>query len=677
TAANEDSIEREMIRRMPTLKIPNYMFKNTEGFKFENTTQAWGLSEPSYSNGMVYADLDNDGDLDLVINNVNQQAFVFENSTGQFHQHNYLQIALRGKENHFGIGAKVKVYAAGKMFYREMILSRGFQSSVAPELHFGLGSISKIDSIEIFWKGNQAQVLKDVASNQKLIITQAEELQQRALIQEEKQALQLVKSDIEIPFKHAENLAFKDYNIEPLIPYLLSREGPALAVADVNGDGLDDIYVGGAKGQASVLLLQDKLGKFAPASAETFNTDAAYEDVDAVFFDANNDGYPDLYVVSAGNEYAEGHPMLEDRLYLNDGKGNFSKARNQLPKIFANGAMVRTADMDGDGFIDLFIGTSSMPGNYGASPKSYLLRNDGKGNFSIHQTLDAGMVRDVSWTDIDNDEKPELIVLADWQPVKIYKHNGREYKLLDSKQSGFTHSNSWWRSLYVADINADGLPDLIAGSMGENYRFKPNTQQPVSLLLGDFDGNGKSDPVIFYYQQEVKIPFHAKMQLAKQMPLINKRFTNYTQFGTIKSAADLLTTERIKSATQHEVYHSETRIYLNKGDGSFQLLSVPEEVQYSVVQDILVSDFNQDGYQDILLAGNSFSHSVYLGNMAAQSLAVLWGAENNNFRLSNLTNRNNLLKDYKRAKRIRIAGKTYILLAANNQQPEIFSFEFN
>jgi enediyne biosynthesis protein E4 len=677
TATNEDSIESEMIRRMPTLKISNYMFKKTSGLKYENSTAQWGLAEPSYSNGMVYADLDNDGDLDLIINNVNQPAFVYENRTEKFEQNSFIQIELRGKENYFGIGAKVKVYADGKMFFREMFLSRGFQSSVAPELHLGLGSISTIDSIEVFWKSNQAQVLKDVAINQTIKIEQADELLGRPLHQNPKATVILTKSEIQIPFQHEENLAFKDYNIEPLIPYLLSREGPALAIADVNADGRDDIFIGGAKGQAAALFLQNADGSFTSSSVSTFSSDASYEDVDAIFFDVNNDGHSDLYVVSGGNEYASGHPMLEDRLYLNDGKGNFNKARNTLPKLFINGSCVRSADFDGDGFVDLFIGSRSLPGNYGLGPDSYILRNNGNGSFELHQTIESGMVKDAAWADIDNDGKAELIVLADWKPVQVYKNSETEFKLLDSKQSGFDRSNTWWRSLLVADINGDGMPDIVAGSLGENNRLKPSMPHPVSLLLGDFDGNGKTDPIIFYYQNGVEIPFHAKMQLAKQMPVLNKRFTTYTQFASVTSPADLLTKEKVNSADRQSVYHFNTSLYINQGDGKFQSIDLPEEVQFSTVQDILVHDFNDDGYADILLLGNAFSHSVYLGNMAAQSLALLLGGENSTFRFINLTNSDNLLKEYKRAEIIRIADQSYIILIANNNQPEVFSIDFN
>lgn len=671
SSTNEDSVEAEMIKRLPTLKIPNYLFSQTNGYRYENNAVAWGLAEPSYSNGSVYADLDNDGDLDLVINNVNQTAFVYENRSNALTRNNFLQLELRAKGNHFGIGSKVKVYAGDKVFFREMILSRGFQSAVAPVLTIGLGTQSTIDSIEIFWRGQKFQVEKDSKVNTRVRITESDNLNNRSVAPYKIRPKFLTASEIQLPYKHNEN-KFKDYLTEPLIPYLLSKEGPAVAVGDVNGDGLDDVFLGGAKLQPGMLLLQRKDNTFKSYGQNVFLQDAQYEDVDALFVDINNDGFQDLYVVSGGNEFPEGHSLLEDRLYVNDGKGNFIRSSGLLPKLYSNGSCIRSADFNKDGFADLFIGSRSMPGNYGLSPISYILKNDGKGKFVMHQSITPGMITDAAWSDFNMDGSIDLIMVGDWMGVMIYENSNEAFKELKSVE-GLANTESWWRSLKLADINNDGLPDIVAGNVGENLKVNPSVEKPLTLLVSDFDENGKIDPILFYHLGDRNIPFFTKQQLAKQMPFLNKKFVRHSDYSAIRQSKDVFSGNSINVATRKYTCTFSTSFFINTGNGHFSKINLPDEVQFSSVNDILVYDFNGDGIQDLFFVGNTMNNTVNLGNSMGQSMVVLLGMKSGEYQYISTADMSNFKKEYNAVRRIRIGGVDHLLITSNNGPAEIFS----
>ncbi len=662
--SDAERVESEMIEKMPTLKIPNCVFTSNGDLTFINRSLEWGLGEPSYSNGATYADLDNDGDLDLAINNVNQQAFIYRNKSTEKLQNNYLQIELRGVKNKFGLGAKVKLHAGDSMWLQEMILTRGFQSSVSPILTFGLGKISAIDSIEIFWHDKQCQVLKNVLLNQRLSIVESDSLQYRDIVKNRKTLSVFEQAKQTFPYKHVEN-NFKDYSVEPLIPFMLSREGPAVAVADVNRDGLDDIYVGGTQGHAGSLFVQNIQGGFDDFTSLDLKRDFQNEDVDAIFFDANNDGHQDLYVVSGGNEYHEDSFMLADRLYMNNGKGSFRRSLDGLPPMNLNGSCALPLDVDSDGNLDLFVGSRSVPGNYGVSPKSYILRNNGQGKFAVHQIMDIGMVTDVSSFDYNGDGKSDLIVSGDWMPLTIYENNGSGF-MPTKQQTGLENEYGWWRCVKLADLNHDGLMDIIAGNVGGNLKLKPTHDQPVEMYLNDFDDNGKIDPVIFYYLGGKQIPFNTKAQLAKQMPFINKRFPSFNAFASIEKPSDLLPSEKINASKKLKINNMYTQVFLNKGNGKFQSVELPYEVQFSSVQDVLVYDFNNDDVQDIFCVGNSFSNTVNLGASDAQSQIMLWGTADGKFKYQNFSNKRNFLKSFREIIPIRIKGKNSLMLTVNN-----------
>ncbi len=670
--SDAESIESEMIEKMPTLKIPNCVFTSNGDLTFINRSVEWGLGEPSYSNGATYADLDNDGDLDLVVNNVNQQAFIYRNKATEKLQNNYLQIELRGIKNKFGLGAKVKLHTGDSTWLQEMILTRGFQSSVSPVLTFGLGKISAIDSIEIFWQDKQCQVVKSILLNQRLTIVEGDSLQYREIVKNRKEVSVFQQAKETLPYKHAEN-NFKDYAVEPLIPFMLSREGPAVAVADVNGDGLDDIYVGGTQGHAGSLFVQNMQGGFDDFTSLDLKRDFQNEDVDAIFFDANKDGHQDLYVVSGGNEYHEDNFMLANRLYMNNGKGSFSRSSDNLPSINSNGSCALPIDIDSDGNMDLFVGSRSVPGNYGVSPKSYILQNNGQAKFTLHQVMDIGMVTDVSAFDYNGDGKSDLIVAGDWMPLTIYENNGSAF-VPTEQQTGLENEYGWWRCVKLADLNHDGLTDIIAGNVGGNLKLRPTHDQPVEMYLNDFDDNGEIDPVIFYYLGGKQIPFNTKAQLAKQMPFINKRFPSFNAFASIEKPSDLLPPEKINTSKKLKINNLYSQVFLNGGSGKFHSVELPYEVQFSSVQDVMIDDFNNDGVQDIFCVGNSLSNTVNLGAADAQSQIMLWGSGEGKFMYQNFSNRRSFLKSFRRIIPIRIKGKNSFLATVNNDSIDFLQF---
>ncbi len=667
SATASDSINRKLIDKMPTLKVSNYTFKSSGKYKYKNVSKDWGLAEPSYSNGAVAADLNNDGKLDLIVNNVNQQAFIYKNK-GSGDAGNFLQVELRGKKsNYYGIGAKVSVYTNGHVQTQEIISTTGFQSSVPPMAHFGLGNKSKVDSIRVQWPTGKYQTLKPKGLNKKLIIL---EKQQGEIIQPTVRIQADTSENVvfEPVYQHIEN-NFKDNSREYLIPYKLSAEGPASAVGDVNGDGLDDIFFGGGKYQPGKIYLQQKDGSFLEKKQKWTTEHAIFEDVSAELFDANGDKYLDLIVISGGNEESVGSTNLQDRLYINDGKGNFTLAKDALPHGNHNGSVSKAHDIDGDGDMDLFIGNRSVPGNYGLPADQFILVNDGKGIFSIAFREKLGMVTDAAWADIDGDDKVELIVVGDWMPVTILESRNQTFAIRKGVK-GLEDTFGWWKSLAIADVNGDGLPDIIAGNVGENMKMIPTKEKPVELYLADFDKNGKIDPVIFYHKQGKLIPLASKDLLAKQMPFLNKKFNSYLQYATVGRPQDLFADEAIKNSKKLYANTFKTSMYINAPSGTFSFESMPEEVQFSSVNAIFVDENYAAG--TIWIGGNFFDNSVDLGRSDAQSQIRLTKTPNgyvaDNFKSNTIASIRNL-------QIIVVSGKAYLILVKNNGKPEFIPIE--
>ena len=496
-ASLQKGITREnltLIQRMPSVPVANHLFRNNGNLTFTDVTAAWGLSQSGFSNGAAYVDLNNSGALDLVVNKVNAPAAIYRNRSRELNNEHSLRVLLRGSgANTQGIGAKVFVAQGATTQLVEQMPTRGFESSVDPRLHFGLGSATRVDSVKVVWPDRRSQVLTNVAADQTLVLTQSDAKQASTAGPPSPPSHQIfsdVTGQLGLDFRHRENESL-DFNRQPLLPHVLSTEGPAIAVGDVNGDGLDDVYVGGAKWQSGALFLQQRDGTFRRSEQAAFRADSLFEDVDAEFFDANGDGKLDLYVVSGGNEFSGTDDALQDRLYINDGRGNFHRDLIAIPRLAESGSCVVVGDFNGDGHLDLFVGRRAVAGAYGVPPHSYLLQNDGKGHFRdvtealAPQLTNAGMVTSAAWVDYDHDGLLDLIVTGEWMPVRAFhQENGR---LVDrTKDAGLAESNGWWNSVTVADLNGDGRPDLVLGNLGLNSHLTASSKQPARLYVGDF-----------------------------------------------------------------------------------------------------------------------------------------------------------------------------------------------
>lgn len=633
--------ELRYIQKMPKVKVQNYLFDNNNDSTFTDKAGAWGMSQPSYSNGAAYADFDNDGDLDLITNNIDEAAFLYENKTivkeGSENpgKPNYLQVKLEGSgSNMMGIGSKVFVYTGTKIQVQECVPTRGFQSSVDYKLTFGLGQQTVIDSLIVVWNNGQFQKLSNVKANQTLKLKQVDAagtfsysrfLQKSKLLREDEA--------LDLSYRHKEN-NYIEFTRDGLIPFMLSAEGPASAVGDINLDGLDDVYLGGAKWQAGKVFIQTKDGRFVETKQPVLEVDSLYEDVSAAFVDVDNDKDLDLLVGSGGNEFYGKSKYMRPRLYLNDGQGQYNSSEN-LPEVYLTGSCVRVNDFDQDGDMDIFLGARAIPWKYGIPPSSYVLLNDGKGKFTDEskqvapELTEFGFIKDATWADIDHDGDTDLIVVAEWKPVSIFYNNAGKLGLQQNK--GLEASRGWWNTIATADFDKDGDLDMIAGNLGLNSKLKASAESPVRMYVNDFDKNDSIEQILTHVVNGVEYPFNTRDEMTKQIPSLKKKYLSYQKFSQAKFN-DFFSKEIIQSSKLFEANVFESVYIENKGNGSFEVKPLPKVTQMSTVNAFLVEDFTGDGNLDILVGGNFFRSNIQMGRYDASYGQLLVGDGKGNFK---------------------------------------------
>ena len=614
----------ELSKQIPQKKVKNYFYKNNQDKTFKNVTSTWVSHGNSYSNGGTSVDLDNDGDLDLVINNINEDAFVLENSLDQNSQNSYLKIKFKGNStNIFGIGTTVKAYYQNKVIVEENYTTKGYLSSVEPKIHLGLGDAKVIDSLEIIWSTNAYETLRDIKPNQEIVVYYENALKNYSYEVSEKQSSFFVNKDSIVDFKH-KDLQSLEFNRDQIIPYASTNLGPHIAVSDINNDGLEDFFIGGGKSQSSQLFIQNKKGKFTSEQSDTFKNDAIHEDVYAVLFDANGDSFNDLLVVSGGNEFKKGTP-LQPKLYINN-KGKFKRDTVQFKNTETNASKISAIDIDNDGDMDISILSNIVPWQFGKTPTQYIFENDGQGNFkdvTLKFGIDfkeSGNVTDIVWIDLNEDNFLDAIVVGYWMPIKVFMNDGK--KLTLQKNTQLQKTNGWWNSIKANDFDKDGDIDFIVGNWGLNTRLKATSDEPITLYSNDFDDNGTIDPVITYFYQKQETPFASKDELVKQIPFLNKKFLSYKDFAEA-SFTELLPKDKINGAFKKQVFELGSSYFENQGGNTFKKHQLPFMAQISSVNDIAVDDFNNDGYTDVLLVGNNYNINTQLGKLDASHGLIL------------------------------------------------------
>jgi hypothetical protein len=673
------------IDKIPATILKNYFFKNNGDSTFTNVSDAWGIELPTLSNGTAYADLDNDGDMDLVLNNINDYAFVYRNNSEKLSKNHFLKVKLDGTGlNKGGIGAKVEVTCKDRTCVQEFMPSRGYMSSMNHELIFGLGNASLVDQLRVTWPDLREQTLTAVQVNQ--TITLHNEAAHTANPGIEKKVynpvFKLLGNKNLLDFKHIEN-EYNDFKEQILLPHLLSTQGPFIAKGDVNNDGLEDLYIGGAKNSPGKLFIQMRSGTFKWQHQFCFEDEKGCEDMGVVFFDADGDKDQDLYVVSGGNEFSINSPELQDRLYLNNGKGNFAKAKDHLPVMLTSGSCVITGDIDNDGDPDLFVGGRLIPGSYPLAPRSYILENNGQGYFKdvtglYNQSLmNPGMVTDAIFTDFNKDNLLDLIIVGEWMGIRLFQQE--EKKLTEiSDQCGFKNTEGWWNTIIETDFDLDGDMDYVAGNLGLNSQIKVSVNEPATIYAKDFDNNGSMDALMCYYILGQSYPFYSKDDLQDQIPYIEKKFPTYESYTNVK-VTDIFSDTEVKDALILNAFNFTSCYIENEGNNHFKLTPLPRVAQFSPIYGIQTGDYNQDGYPDMILAGNFFGTRIKFGHYDANHGLMLAGNSKGNFTvLNDLQSGFQIRGEVRDISDIRLAsGNNMLIFTFNNDSVKLYEYKIS
>lgn len=672
-----ESSDLGILNLMPDGKVSNFIFRNVDGIHFIDVSADWGINVPSFSNGSAYADLDNDGDLDVVVNNINESAFVYQNNS----KLSSITINLIGSQpNSFGIGAKILTYSGGKFQYHEVSATRGFSSSSDTRVIVGIENSVKIDSVLVVWPGGRFQKLNNIEAGKLISVKQSDAkltFNYNRLVPSQRIFEPLSKPFIP-NFIHKED-DYNAFNNEGLIPHMLTTQGPPLAQGDVDGDGLTDVFVGGGKDQPAAIFVQTKQGGWIEKPNKDFVSDLFAEDVAAALFDVDGDHDVDLLVAAGGQDPSNKPEALQPRLYKNDGRGNFQRDNHSIPRIILNASCIKPFDYDGDGDADVFLGASVIPFLYGMAPQSYLLRNDGKGKFSDLPNwlgnsrfnnpteIRPGLVKDAAWTDVNKDGRVDLILVGEWMPITILIQNSNHQFENQTEQFGTKLTSGLWNAVEAFDFDGDGYDDYVLGNLGQNSRLRVSAEKPLVMYLGDFDSNGGSDHILVYYNGDKSYPFASRDQLIKQLPGLKKKFMRYKDYRNV-NLEDIVTPQQKGNSARMQVEVLSSS-YLRNDKGKLARVDLPAEAQLAPVYAIAMEDVNNDGFKDLIVGGNLDAVQPDFGRYDASIGLILLGDGKGNWKALDTQESGFLVKGETRHIRVvsNFKKEKIVLVSRNNQ----------